>query len=1085
MPERYFPALFLCSALAAVAQAAPVSFNRDIRPIMSDTCFRCHGPDKSSRMANFRLDIRAEALKPLRDGAVPIVPGDPEHSAIVQRVMAATPGKRMPPQAAHKDLTENQKDLIRRWVAEGAVYEGHWAYMPVVRPQISSSTGNPIDSLVRDRLRAAGLSPSPEADRATLIRRVTLDLTGLIPSPAEVISFQNDRSPLAYEKLVDRLLASPRYAEQRTMHWLDAVRYADTCGFHGDNIVPAWPYRDYVLNSFRDNKPFDEFTREQLAGDLLPGATLEHRTASAYNRLNRTSAEGGLQPNEYLAKYGADRVRTVSVAWLGSTMGCAECHDHKFDPFLTKDFYAMKAFFADIDETGLMPDRGEKAWGTQLELATAEQKRAEESLGRQIKTATIAWEEKAKLVSESKEARQALFRRWESGELSWKFQRPEAARSLNGSTLTVYNDQPVKDTGETTKDAGKDAGSRPKPGNGLIVATGANPDNETYIVTLRPGKGSWTALGVGVEQDESLPGNQISRGADRFVLTGLEASLQEPGKPERKLAFSLAAGDQSSRNGMPAMALLDDDARTGWGVELGESNVPFVALRFAERLQTNQDTRIVVRLRQDSLDYRRAVIGRFRLALSSAEYSWPGDGKTGNRDKDKLGEKGWAGGVPMPALSALRAEFGTVEPDPKESEKTEKEKTEEREAAAKSLHDYLQWSDPQLTALRARLDSLLAAQNLLQASVTRVVTTVSVTPRETRILPRGNWMDDTGAVVEPAIPEMFGKLETGGKRATRLDLANWIVSPKNPLTARAFVNRTWREFFGIGISKTLDDLGSQGEWPTNPELLDWLASEFVHPTWSADGAHAWDVKHLIRTIVLSQAYRQSSVPTAEMLEKDPENRLFARQSRFRVDAENVRDIALELSGLLNEKFGGPSAKPYQPDGYLATLNFPKREYSASRGEDLYRRGVYTMWRRTFLHPELLNFDAPTREECTVNRTISNTPLQALDLLNDPTFVEAARVFAEHAIRKPGTLDQRLHWIFQESLNRSPTPEEQRILAKLFQDNLKRFTAAPEEARRLAAVGEAPLPKAENVVQLAAMTMVTRAVLNLHETITRN
>ncbi len=548
-------------------------------------------------------------------------------------------------------------------------------------------------------------------------------------------------------------------------------------------------------------------------------------------------------------------------------------------------------------------------------------------------------------------------------------------------------------------------------------------------------------------------------------MTAAEAVLRQPGQPDRKLAFSLATADQSPHSGLPAMALLDGDARTGWGVDLGGSTVPFAALRFTEPLKTSADSRVEVWLRHDSPDYRRAVIGRFRLALSAATYSWPAEGNVSNRFKNKLGEKGWANGLPPLAAKALQAES-----------EDHSLKPADKEAAESALRDYLGWSSPELTSVRSKLDRLLAQRDLLDRSVARVVTTVAIKPRETHLLPRGNWMDNTGAILQPAIPEMFGKLDTQGRRATRLDLANWIVSPANPLSARAYVNRTWREFFGIGISKTLDDLGSQGEWPTNPELLDWLASEFK------DG---WDTKRLIRTIVLSQTYRQSSVPTSEMQERDPENRLFARQSRFRVDAENVRDIALEVSGLLDTKFGGPSVMPYQPDGYLATLNFPKREYSASRGGDLYRRGVYTIWRRTFLHPELLNFDAPTREECTVNRTSSNTPLQALDLLNDPTFVEAARVFAERAMREPGSSDGRIRWVFTTALNRMPKAEEQEVLAGLYKDSLKRFDSAPQEARSLATAGDAPASKNVNAAQVAAMTMVTRAVLNLHETITRN
>ena len=1050
------------SALCLAAD--PVSFNRDIRPIMSDTCFRCHGPDKSSRMANLRLDLRAEATKPLKDGVTPIVPGDPEKSAIIARVFATDAAKRMPPQFAHKELTARQKETIRRWVAEGAVYEGHWAYEPVKRPavpQLSDAKApavNPIDNFIQARLEKEGLAPSPEADRRTLIRRVTMDLTGLVPTAAEVAQFAADRSPDAYEKLVDRLLASPRYAEQRTMHWLDAVRYADTCGFHGDNVFPAWPYRDYVLQSFRDNKPFDVFTREQLAGDLLPNAATEQKIASAYNRLNRTSAEGGLQPKEYLAKYGADRVRSVSVAWLGSTMGCAECHDHKFDPFLTKDFYAMKAFFADIEETGLVPDRGEKAWGTQVELPTPEQKRERDSLDTQIAEAKKDFEARLKTVPSGPEQEKALLARWQAGELAWRFQRPEAAHSANGAKLTIYNDETVDSLIYT----GSALLADHSPGNGLIVASGPNPDNEIYSVTLRPGEGLWTALGVDIEQEERLPGNRISRGADRFLLTGVEAVLEEPKHSPRKLTFSLATGDESKPNGMPAMAVLDDDPNTGWGVGIGESSVPFLALRFAEKLETGPDSRIVVRLRQESRDYRRAVIGRFKLALSTAQYSWPGEGSADRRvkSKDKGGEKYWAGGLSDQMITAL---------------KTEPAKRKDPEK--KALKEYFEWTVPELTDARAHLEDLEARRNVVNASIVRVVTTVATTPRETRILPRGNWMDDSAPVVEPAIPEMFGKLDTGGKRATRLDLANWIVSRDNPLPARVFVNRTWREFFGTGISKSLDDLGSQGEWPVHPELLDWLASDFIQD---------WDMKRLVRTIVLSHTYRQASLPNPKSDEKDPENRLLTRQSRFRVDAENVRDIALEISGLLQNKFGGPSAKPYEPDGYLATLNFSKREYSASRGADLYRRGVYTLWQRTFLHPSLLNFDAPAREECTVNRVISNTPLQALDLLNDPIYVEAARVFAEHALKSGGTTPaERINWIFRQTLDRAPNPQERKILTDLFTSNLERFTTAPANARELVSTGESPLPKTENVAEVAAMAMVTRAVLNLHESITRN
>ncbi len=1060
--------------LATAAEPARISFNKDIRPIMSDTCFRCHGPDKSSRRAGMRLDLREMAVKALPDGKIPIVPGQPDQSEVVRRVFAPNPAVRMPPVSAHKVLSEAQKETIRRWVAEGAVYEGHWAYQPIKRPpvpviaQALAPIRNPIDNFIQDRLAKENLTPSGEADRRTLIRRVSLDLTGLLPTPEQVQAFQNDGASNAYEKVVDRLLSSPAYAEQQTMHWLDAVRYADTCGFHGDNLFPAWPYRDYVLRSFRDNKSFQQFTVEQLAGDLLPAATIDQRVASAYNRLNRTSAEGGIQPKEYLAKYGADRVRTLSNVWLGSTMGCAECHDHKFDPFLTKDFYSMKAFFADITETGLVPDFGDKAWGTQVELPTPEQAARRDALNSQI--AGVKAEMTAKLQQApigSPQQEQALLKRWEAGELAWNFQHPEAASALHGATLTVHNQKPAGTPAPSAK--GGDAQAQKKPfEEGLVVADGVNPDNETFVVTLRPGSGAWTALGISVVEDESLPGNGLARGADRFVLTGVEAELEQPKRKSRQLHFVLATSTEPHNNGMPAAAVLDASSETGWGTLRGEATNQFLALRLSERITTGPESRIVVRLRHNSTEWRRAVIGRFRLALSSAEYSWPANGEAATSD-DKDKAKNWASGLSLDTIAALK----TV-PD----KRTDVQKN--------GLRDYFEWAEPGLMPLRSQLDNLEAERNILNASIPWVVTTVATTPRETRILPRGNWMDDSASVVEPAVPERFGKLDLGGRRANRLDLATWLVSDQNPLTARAFVNRTWRTFFGTGFSKVLDDLGSQGEWPTHPELVDWLASEFIHPEWDAAGTHSWDVKHLIRTIVLSHTYRQSSETNPQIEQKDPEDRLLARQAHFRVDAENVRDIALEVSGLLQNHFGGPSVRPYQPDGYLAALNFPRREYSSSRGGDLYRRGLYTEWRRSFLHPSLLAFDAPTREECAVNRSTSNTPLQALVLLNDPTFVEAARVFAERTMASAGSgFDGRLNWAFDRALDRRPGSQEQQVLSRLYQTSLERFRAAPEEARVFVSLGEAPLPQKRDVVELAAMTTVTRAILNLHETITRN
>jgi hypothetical protein len=1032
--------------LAPAAVHAKIGFNREIRPIMADTCFRCHGPDRATRMADLRLDVREEALRKTRSGVIPIVPGNPGESAIVDRVLATGP-RVMPPKFAHKDLTERQKALIRQWVAEGAEYEGHWAYTPVRKPEppaaVWSSAGNPIDRFIQARLKLEGLAPSPEADRRTLLRRVTLDLTGLPPTPAETAAFLKDSRPAAYEAVVDRLLASPRHAERQAQMWLDAIRYSDTCGFHGDNPLPAWPYRDWVLRAFRDNKPFDEFTREQLAGDLLPDATDAQRVASAFNRMNRTSAEGGLQPLEYLAKYAADRVRTTSAVWLGSTLGCAECHDHKFDPFTARDFYSMKAFFADIKETGLVPDRGPNAWGSQLALPSPEQKSRRERLAAELASARASLEAAAPDVTAAE-----LRKRFEAGELSWIPQRnPAAARSTSGAVLTISGAEPVDSMYEYRGSLVSERKAAP----GLIAASGAAPDNDTYLVTLKPGVGEWTALGVEIVQDEKLPGVRMARGSDRVMLTEVGASLTPgEGAADRPLRFVLAtANNQFPIPGLPPMAAIDGDPKTGWGTAIhGETRNLFLSLRFAEKISTASGSVLTVRLEHGG-EPRRAVTGRFRLYLSKAEYAWPGVDSIGLRDPQEANS-----GLPPDALSRLRGE----------------------NADSKPLDRYLRFSSKSLEPLVAEAARLEARLELLDAAIPRVVVTESGPPAVTRILRRGDFLDESGDIVEPAIPAFLGKVATG-RRATRLDLADWIVSRENPLTARVFVNRLWRQFFGTGLSRSLDDLGSQGEIPTHLELLDWLAASFME---------RWDVRESIRAIVTSHAYRQSSASGADLDARDPANRLLARQSRLRVDAETVRDLALAVSGLLEERFGGPSIRPPQPESYLAALNFPKRDYSVSRGREQYRRGVYVHWQRSFLHPSLLAFDAPTREECVLNRAVSNTPLQALVLLNDPVFIEASRVFAQRILTEGGRgFAERLRWAFATALNRTPASAEIRILTDLERDSLRRFKAHPDEARRLIGTGESPMPPGLAPAELAAMTTVARAILNLHEWITRN
>jgi hypothetical protein len=719
-----------------------------------------------------RLDVEKDA-KEDRGGYHVLVPGKPDQSELVKRIIAEDESERMPPKKSGKKLTPAEVDLLKRWVAQGAKYQTHWAYTPPSRHPVPPvrDTNWPLhwpDRFILARLEKEGLRPSPEADRVTLARRLYFDLIGLPPTPEEVDSFVSDTDPRAYEKLVDRLLASEHFGERMAVYWLDLVRYADTVGYHGDQDHHASPYRDYVIDAFNRNIPFDRFTREQLAGDLLPGRGVDPVIASCYNRLLQTSHEGGVQPKEYLAIYHADRVRNVSAVWMGATVGCAQCHNHKFDPYTQKDFAALGAFFADVDEE----------------------------------------------------------------------------RHLRG-------------------------------GGADTVPTKRAP--EVPVFTRRERQRLWEL--------------------DRLIAQGGRA---EPRKERAELAKN-----------------------------------------------------------------RRLVM------------------------------------------------------------------------------------------------------------VTR-----AVTPRTIRVLPRGNWLDESGPVVQPAVPEFLGKVSTDGRPANRLDLADWLTNPKagvGGLTARVFVNRLWYLLYGVGLSRSLEDFGGQGEPPVHPELLDSLAVEF---------ASDWDVKRMVKLLVTSATYRQSSLESPALREKDPENRLYARQLRARLPAEMVRDTALSLAGLLVLDVGGGPAKPYQPVGYYRHLNFPRREYRADTDRDQWRRGVYTHWQRQFLHPMLKAFDAPSREECTAQRPRSNTPLAALVLLNDPTFVEAARVFAQRVMTKGGDTE-RVSYAFRQATSRSPDEVERDVLLKLLEQERVRYQADAKAAGELTRVGLAPVPKDADVNELAAWTAVCRAILNLNETMTRN
>ena len=770
--------LFLIAGCGTSGDDLPktVEFNRHIRPILSDKCFTCHGPDPGTREADLRLDIREAALAE-REGydAPAIVPGRPGKSALVARIHHEDPSERMPPPDTRAQLTDRERALLERWIDQGAEYQPHWSYILPKKetpPDVEEPGHNAIDRFIRAALEREGLTPSREADRNTLIRRLYIDLLGLSAPAGEVAAFVEDTRPDAYEHVVDRLLQSQHYGERMALMWLDLVRYADTDGYHSDLHRNISPYRDYVIDAFNSNKPFDQFTREQIAGDLLPHATVEQLVASGFNRLGQATKEGGAQMKEYLVKYAGDRVRAVGTAWMGATIGCAECHDHKFDPFTQADFYRMAAFFADVKEKGVF-----------------------------------------------------LNRNW-------------------------------------------------------------------------------------------LP--------------------PEMPLPDREEAAAL------------------------------------------EKLRAEQSRR-----------------------------SRRGNGPRTTED---------------------------------------------------------------------------ALQEQLALGIPHTLVTQAVEPRVVRVLRRGNWQDVGGPIVEAGVPEFMPDLPVRGRRVTRLDLADWLVSRENSLTARVFVNHLWARFFGRGLSKVRDDLGSQGEWPTHPELLDWLAVEFMDS--------GWDVKHMVRLIVTSATYRQTSKPTSDQREEDPENTFLSRQSRFRMPAEIVRDYILEASGLLSPHIGGPSVKPYQPEGYWSEIQTfgtggPASEWTASEGADQYRRGLYTYWKRSFLHPAMMAFDAPDRQECAATRARSNTPLQALVLLNDPSYVEAARVFSAAMLKEGGkSFEQRLDWGFVRVLARRPEPAEIEELRRLYGKEKAWYAANPESAFELIRTGQAPHAEGLDLAEHAAMTTVARAIFNMHETITR-
>ncbi len=993
---------------------AVVTFNRDVRPILSDACFACHGPDAKKRKADLRLDTQEGAFAALGEGRHPFVAGRPERSEVYRRISAADASKRMPPARSARRLTGREVALIRRWIEQGAMWQKHWAFLPPARsplPVVKDRRWprNPIDAFMLARLEREGLSPSPEADRTTLLRRVTLDLTGLPPTPAEVDAFLADRSPDAYERAVDRLLASPRFGERMAIRWLDAARYADTSGYQSDGERIMWRWRDWVIEAYNHNKPFDEFTVEQLAGDLLPNATLDQVIATGFNRNHRGNAEGGIIPEEYAVEYVADRVETTATVWLGLTMTCARCHDHKYDPLTQKEFYRAFAFFNNVPERGkaikignsqpwvLSPTRRQAEQLAELDERIGKAKTRIASLEPRLAKEQARWErEPGEIGPMPEEGVQARF----AGQGRAKATSFGGARILGGDVGAFgFFDR-----------FSLSAWVRPDESlHGTIVSRMVDaPEGEGYAVVLKGGR---------------VQVNLVKRWLDDAVRVETEEALKPTAWRHVTVVYDgsrVAAGVHVYLDGRPAKlrVLLDDlnqSFESKQPFRVGAGNGP--EGRFSGQLY-------------DVCVWERPLSADDAAVLAVAE--------------DVAG---------VLAVAPAKRTPGQAE----------------------KLRRYFlaRHSSADIRQAHECLDDLRRQRKSLFDTIpTTMVMREMPTPRPAHVLIRGQY-DRPGERVEPGAPAVLSPWPRG-ERPDRLGFARWLVAADNPLTARVAVNRMWQMLFGAGIVKTVDDFGAQGEWPSHPELLDWLAVEFRES--------GWDGKRLLRLLVTSAAYRQSSRLSPELLKRDPENRLMSRGPRLRLAAEMIRDQALAASGLLAERLGGPSVKPYQPAGLWREL--ADTEYRRDHGEALYRRGLYVFWKRTVAPPSLVTFDAAGRETCSVRETRTNTPLQALNLLNDVTYVEAARVLAQRVLREAATDESRLTLAFRLVLARPPRAAERAVLLAGLHRHRAHYAREAGEAKKVVAAGEAPVDAAQDAAELAAYTATASVILNLDEAITR-
>jgi hypothetical protein len=1049
--SRVLFALAVAAGVRISGATPAVDFDRQVRPILSDNCFACHGPDEKHRMANLHFDTKEGAFG--KPGV--ILPGDSAHSKMYLKVSNPNEALRMPPPYSGRKLTAAQIETIKNWIDSGANWQTHWAFVPPTRPDVpavkeESWARTPIDHFVMAKLEKEGLHPSPEADKTTLLRRVSFDLTGLPPTPAELNAFLADNSPQAYEKVVDRLLASPHYGERMTMQWLDFARYADTHGYHIDSAREMWPWRDWVIQAFNRNMPYDQFTIEQIAGDLLPHPTQSQIIATGFNRNHMINFEGGAIPEEYANEYIVDRIEATSTTWMGVTLGCARCHDHKYDPFSQKDFYSFGAFFNGVPEKGLDGYKGNAV--PYLQLPNGQQTEMKDLLLKAIKqrdneieAAQVAWEQQQRGMPVSDVTSGLTAEYTFEDSLANRLRPDVAAKIVNGKL------------GYTDGRLGRAANLEEEPQisfGGVGGFTSAQPF--TIALWIKPGGPSGMAV---------LQHYQKSPKAG----PGYEVAVDYCAKDNCNVIFRL-------RNDGPDSGI---EVRSRQGIPLTEK----------EGI-THSDWRHVIISYDGSgkakgvqiyLDGRSVPVEIDRDKLTAASFE-KGELETGNKDwgtafKGQLGDLR----IYNRRLYANEAlELGLLNPLRSVLDVASDRRSEEQRKWLRH-HFVAEASNGREKQLSVDYESLNKGLEEINREIpSTMIMSEMEKPRDTFVLLRGDYRN-RGEQVHPNVPAVLPPLPKDAPR-NRLTLAKWLVQPGNPLTARVAVNHFWQMYFGLGIVKTSGDFGSQGDPPSNQELLDWLATEFIRTN--------WDVKAMQRLIVTSAVYRQSSKVTPELLEKDPDNRLLARGPRFRLPAEMIRDNVLFISGLFNDKIGGPSVFPYQPKGLWEEMafggDFSAQKYVQSHGPDLYRRSIYTFWKRSVPFPSLNTFDAPDREKCTALRGVTNTPLQALVLMNDPAYVEAARALAERDLREAGPGDtDRIRYAFRLATERDPSPQELNILDGLYKKEITHYTSDKTAAEHLLAIGESKPNTKFQPAELAAWTLVASTILNMDESMTRN